>query len=157
MEEVVEEEIENALNLVVITAEQSSKIGKALKEKIFETVSTLRQLFVKIRISGDLKLSEINNLTKKVSELETEQQSFREKQAEAQQTISVVDTNQQSKPRENLHSPTCIGLTQVPAEAREQRVALRTDHMRRQYASVVKEAKPKRYKMTVRSRGIHQP
>jgi hypothetical protein len=36
-------------------------------------------------------------------------------------------------------------------------VALPTDNRRRQYASVVKEAKPKRCKMTVRSRGIHQP
>jgi hypothetical protein len=36
-------------------------------------------------------------------------------------------------------------------------VALPIDSGRRQYASVVKEAKPKRYKMTVRSRGIHQP
>ena len=72
MAKAVEEEIENALNLVVSTAEQSSNIKKALKEKIFETVSNLRQLFVKIKINGDRKLSEINNLTKKVNKLETE-------------------------------------------------------------------------------------
>jgi len=72
MADAVEEEIENAINLVVSTAEQSSNMKKVLKEKIFETVSTLRQLFVKIKISGDQKLSEINNLTKKVSKLETE-------------------------------------------------------------------------------------
>jgi predicted RNase H-like HicB family nuclease len=47
MAEEVEEEIEKALNLVVSTAEQSSNMRKAPKEKIFETVSTLRQLFVK--------------------------------------------------------------------------------------------------------------
>jgi len=47
MAEAVEEEIENALNLVVSTAEQSSNMRKALKEKIFETVSKLRQLLVK--------------------------------------------------------------------------------------------------------------
>jgi hypothetical protein len=41
--------------------------------------------------------------------------------------------------------------------ARKQRVTLPTDNRRRQYASVVKKAKPKRYKMTVRSTGIHQP
>ena len=85
----MEDEIENAVKLVVSTAEQSSNMKKALKEKIFETVSTLRQLFVKIKISGDRNLNEINNLTKKVSKLETELQSCREKQSEVQQTLSV--------------------------------------------------------------------
>jgi len=41
--------------------------------------------------------------------------------------------------------------------ARETRVALPTDNGRRQYATVVKGAKPKRHNMTVRSKGIHQP
>ena len=53
MAEVVEEEIKNALNMVVSTAEQSGNMRKVLKEKIFETVSTLRQLFVKLKVSGD--------------------------------------------------------------------------------------------------------
>jgi len=130
---------------------------KALKEKIFETVSTLRQLFVKLKFSGDQKQSEINKLTKKVSKLETEIQSCREKQAEAHHTTSVVDTTEQRGPRASVHCPTSIGLTQVPAEAGVQTVALPVDNRRRLYASVVKEAKPKRYKMTVRTRGIHQP
>jgi hypothetical protein len=120
MAEVVEEEIENALNLVISTAEQSSNMKKGPKEKIFETVSTLGQLFVKIKISGDQKLSEINNLTKKVSKLETELQTCREKQAEAHQTTFVVDTNEQRRPRARLHCPPSIGLTQVPAEAKGQ-------------------------------------
>jgi len=77
MAEAVEEGIENALNLVVSTAEQSSNIRKALKEKIFETVSKLCQLFVKIKISVDRNLNEISNSTKKVSKLETELQSCR--------------------------------------------------------------------------------
>jgi hypothetical protein len=51
---------------------------KALKEKIYETVSTLRHLFVKIKISGDRKQSEINNLTEKGSKLETELHRCRE-------------------------------------------------------------------------------
>jgi myo-inositol-1-phosphate synthase len=116
----VKEQFENALNLVVSTAEHSSNMKKALKEKIFETVSTLRQIFFKIKISADQKLSEINNLTKKVRKLETELQTCREKQAEAHQTTSVFDTNEQSRPRASLHCPPSIGLTRVPAEAKEQ-------------------------------------
>ena len=41
MAEKVEDEIENALNLVVSTAGQSSNKWKTLKDKIYETVSTL--------------------------------------------------------------------------------------------------------------------
>lgn len=152
----MEEEIENALNLVVNTAEQSSNMRKALKEKIFETVSTLRQLFVKIKISGDRKPSEINNLTK-VSKLERELQSCRKKQAEVQHAPSIANTNEQRGQRARLHGTTSIGLTSVPAEMGAQRVALPTGNMSRQYATVVKEAKPTKYKTTVRSRGTHQP
>jgi len=47
MAEDVVEEIENALNLVVNTTEQSSNMRKTLKEKIYQTLSTLRQLFAK--------------------------------------------------------------------------------------------------------------
>ena len=46
----VEEEVENALNLVVSTTEQSANRKKTLKEKIYETASTLRKLFAKIKI-----------------------------------------------------------------------------------------------------------
>jgi predicted nucleic acid-binding Zn-ribbon protein len=92
MADVVEDEIENTLNLVVSTAEQSSNMRKALKEKILETVSTLRLLFVRIKISGDRKVSEINNLTKQVSKLETELQSCREKHSKVQQTPPLADS-----------------------------------------------------------------
>jgi hypothetical protein len=36
---------------------------KELKQKILESVSTLRAPFVKIKVSGDRKTSEINKLT----------------------------------------------------------------------------------------------
>jgi myo-inositol-1-phosphate synthase len=105
MAEVREDEIENALNLVVSTAEQNGNMGKPLKEKIFEKVSTLRQLFVKLKISGDQKLSEINNLTEKVRRLETELQSCKETRVEAHQTTSVEDTTEQTGATASLHCP----------------------------------------------------
>ena len=60
MADEVEDQVENALNLVVSTTEQSSNVRKALKQKIFETISTLRSLFVKLKDSGDRKTKEIN-------------------------------------------------------------------------------------------------
>jgi len=46
MAKVVGKQIENALNLIVSTTEQSGNT-KVLKKTIFETVSNLRTLFVK--------------------------------------------------------------------------------------------------------------
>jgi hypothetical protein len=60
MAESVEDAIESALNLVVTTAEQSSNMRNTLKQKILETVSTLRHLFAKIKTSSECKISEIN-------------------------------------------------------------------------------------------------
>ena len=68
----MEDEIENALNLVVSTVEQSSNMRKTLKEKIYETVSTIRHLFAKLKISSEGKRSEIKNLTNQVNKLEDE-------------------------------------------------------------------------------------
>ena len=45
---------------IVCTVEQSSNMRKTLKQKIFETVSTLRTLFAKLKDSGNRKTSEIN-------------------------------------------------------------------------------------------------
>ena len=80
-----------------------------MKEKILETVSTLRQLLVKIKISGERKLSEINNLTKKVSMLESELQSCSDKRAEVQQKPSIADTTEQSGLRAKTHGMTSSG------------------------------------------------
>jgi hypothetical protein len=62
MAEVVDQQIENALNLIVCATEQSGN-KKKLKKTIFETVSNLRTLFVMLRSSGDSKTSKISKLT----------------------------------------------------------------------------------------------
>ena len=178
----MEDEIENALNLVVSTTEQSSNMRKTLKEKIYETVSTLRQLFTKIKISSECKRSEIKDLTNKVSKLEDELQSCREKQDKAQQTPSINNTAELNDRRPELQEPTSVGLiTKLTGGAqgvalhsgnrrpglleqtsvglspklngeRTQGVAPPSGNMIRPYASVVRESKPKRYKMTVKAR-----
>jgi ribosomal protein S21 len=45
----VNEEIENALNTIATTTERSGNMKKELKHTIYETVSTLRKLFVKLK------------------------------------------------------------------------------------------------------------
>jgi 3-methyladenine DNA glycosylase Tag len=45
----VSQNIENALNKIVNTTDQSRNMRKELKKTIFETVSTLRNLFNKMK------------------------------------------------------------------------------------------------------------
>ena len=61
MADEVEDQVEESLNVVVITTEQSSNMRKALKQKIYETVSTLRTLFAKLKDKDDRKTKEKTN------------------------------------------------------------------------------------------------
>ena len=47
---------------------------KGLKQTIFETVSTLRELFVKLMATGDRKTNEISKLTEQVTKMKAELQ-----------------------------------------------------------------------------------
>jgi hypothetical protein len=55
------EGIMNALNTIVSTTGRSGNMKKELKQTIFETVSTLRNLFVKLRTVEMVKLSKLMN------------------------------------------------------------------------------------------------
>jgi Ni,Fe-hydrogenase III component G len=66
----VGEGIEEALNLVV-TTEKSGNMKKQLKETIYETVSTLRDLFDKMKNNCDEKSSIISNLEAEVTQTDT--------------------------------------------------------------------------------------
>jgi polyhydroxyalkanoate synthesis regulator phasin len=74
MADEVGDQIENALNLIVSTKEQSGNMKKGLKQRIFETVSTLRELFVKLMATGDSKTNEISKLTEQVTKMKAELQ-----------------------------------------------------------------------------------
>jgi methionine synthase I (cobalamin-dependent) len=62
MADEVSDQIEDPLNLIVSTTEQSGNMNKGLKKSIFETVSTLRNLFVNLRVSRFSKTTEISKL-----------------------------------------------------------------------------------------------
>ena len=85
------DQIENALNLIVSTTEQSGNMKKGLKQTIFETVSTLRDLFVKLMATGDSKTNEINKLTEQVTKMKAELQQCSGTQAKEHRTPSIVD------------------------------------------------------------------
>ena len=69
------EGIENALNLIVSMAERSGNMNKYLKA-IFETVSSLRNLFVQLKVSRDCK-SHTRDLVVRVSTMKAELEACR--------------------------------------------------------------------------------
>ena len=71
MADEVDDGIENALNLVVLTTERSGNMKKDLKQTIFETVSTLRNVFVKLKNNCEVKSSKISELEAEVTKAKT--------------------------------------------------------------------------------------
>jgi hypothetical protein len=91
-------------------------------------------------------------LTKKVSKLEDELRNNRQEQAKVQQLPSIANTAEQNEQRPGLLEPTSVGVNTELIGEGAQEVALSTGNMNRLYSSVVRESKPKKYKMTVKAR-----
>ena len=70
------EGLENALNLIVCTADRSGKMKKLLKQTIFDTVSTLRDLFMQLKTSRDRRTQSISDLERRVASMEAELAAF---------------------------------------------------------------------------------
>jgi len=62
----VNEGIENALNVIVSTTGSSGNMKKELKTTIFDTVSTLRKLFVKLLDTNESNARKITELKSKL-------------------------------------------------------------------------------------------
>jgi methylphosphotriester-DNA--protein-cysteine methyltransferase len=69
MADEVSENIENALNKIVNTTDQSGNMRKELKKTIFETVSNLRNLFRKMKGILDEKTRQNKRMEKEIREL----------------------------------------------------------------------------------------
>ena len=73
------EGIVNALNTIVSTTERSGNMKKELKQTIFETVSTLRNLFVRLKDSRVNKTIKISELEVRITEMEAQLEAYRER------------------------------------------------------------------------------
>jgi chromosome condensin MukBEF ATPase and DNA-binding subunit MukB len=71
MAEDVSEVIENALNLIVTTSDRSGNMKKDLKQTIFDTVSTLGELYVQLKSSRDSKSQTISELERRVASMKS--------------------------------------------------------------------------------------
>jgi chromosome segregation ATPase len=70
-EDGVTREIEEALNKIVNTTDQSGNMRKELKKTIFETVSTLRNLFVTLKVQLEEGKSEKARLESELKDTKT--------------------------------------------------------------------------------------
>ena len=93
MAEGVSDAIEEALQTIVSTAEQSGKLRKELKHKIFDTVSTLRNHIVKLFETIDSNIAEKTTLAKQVVDLEAKLVQTREMKAKELGKPSSAENN----------------------------------------------------------------
>ena len=82
--------IENALNTVVITLEKSVKMKKELKLTILDTVSTLRNLFVKLKTNSETKTSKIRELEAEVTKVKADLRRAAGETEKERGTLSVI-------------------------------------------------------------------
>jgi hypothetical protein len=95
MADSVGDEIEDELQLIVSTAEQSAKMKRGVKKTILDTVSTLRHLIVKLHVSRESKTAEISNLGKQVGALKAELDECKQRTTKVLGTPSSGKTTNQ--------------------------------------------------------------
>jgi hypothetical protein len=110
------EGFEEALNLVVITTEKSVNMKKQLKQTIYDTVSTLRNLIVKLKNNCDVKSLTISNLEAEVAQAKTLIQSYTDKPVQVQREPSVAIIQETARPRVHA-APSVIPLQEAARQS----------------------------------------
>jgi hypothetical protein len=142
--------IENALDLVVLTIERSGNMKKDLKQTIFETVSTLRNLFIKLKNNCEVKSSKISELKAEVTKSKTELQRFTDKAVKVQTAPSVIPSQEPAGPR--VHGAPSVTPRQEPAGLRVREGAQSGDSERKLYSeALANKIFTNKFKLTVKS------
>jgi len=129
----VAEGIEDALNLIVSTTERSGNMNKELKQTMYETVRTLRNISVKLKNISDVKSSKISELEEQVTKTKAELQGCIDK------TVTV-------------HGAPSVILSQELTGLKARGMAAPGGRERELYSAVVaNEAVANKFKLTVKS------
>jgi hypothetical protein len=138
MADEVRQNIENALNKTVNTADQSGNMRKELKTTIFETVSTLRIFFIMMKEMIDEKTRQNKQMEQEINTVKTELDSCRSATAMRHAETSSF------REREPLRT---IGRQVLPPQ----------DRNRKLYSRVVAGCAERKYKLTLRSKVNQSP
>jgi len=134
----------------VLTTERSGNMKKDLKQTIFETVSTLRNLFVKLKNNCEVKSSKISELEAEVTKAKTELQRFTDKAFKVQGAPSVIPSQEPAGPR--VHGAPSVTPRQEPAGLRVREGAPSGGSERKLYSEALANKIPKiKFKLTVKS------
>jgi hypothetical protein len=144
----VDEGIKNALSLVVLTTEKSGNM-KDLKQIIFETVSTLRNLFVKLKNSCEVKAFKIHVLEAEVTKAKTELQRFTDKAVNVHGAPSRITGQEPVRPR--VHWAPSVNPRQEPAGLEVREEAISSDSERNFYSeALANKIFTNKFKLTVK-------
>ena len=138
-----QQEIENALNMIASSTEQSTKM-KELKQTIYNTVSTLRKLFVKLKEVSDSKTRMITELQTLVATTKAELAVARDSTARALATPSIAHVRELARTAGRVGAPS-------DAEAAMQHKA-GTDHGKLYSEALRGKVKHTHHKLTVSSK-----
>jgi len=161
MTDELSDEIENALNLRVNTTEQTRNMRKGLKQIIFETVSTLRNLFVKLKDYRDSKSVEISKLEEQVNTMKAQLEEYCSNKAKDCGTPSVIHTYEPAGTTARRLASTSSGEgnpTMESARTTAKTVAPSGSGESKLYSEVVDGVKRlKRFQLTVKTKSNQPP
>ena len=145
-EDGVTRDIEVALNKIVYTTEQSGNMRKELKKTIYETVSTLRNLFVTLKVQLEEGKSEKERLE---SELRDTKLILNERKKFSNKADTV--RRQETSSDRGGERPTPVGGQVLPPHK----------HLLKQnfklYSDIVRGREEKKFTLTLRTKDNHTP
>ena len=100
-----QQEIENALNTIASSTEQSTKMKKELKQTIYDTVSTLRKLFVKLKEVSDSKTRMITELQTMLTTTKAQLTVARDNSARALAKPSIAQVRELARTEGRVGAP----------------------------------------------------
>jgi len=150
------DQIQNVLNLIVRTTEQSGNMKKGLKQTIFETISTFRNLFVKLTDSRHSKTTYDSKMEIQVIKLQAEREECSGKHAKEHGTPTLIDCQEAADTMAKEHGTPSLKHCKEPARM-TRRVTLPDGRGGKLYSEAVGGENLKRIKLTGRSRDNKSP
>ena len=131
MADEVSQDIENALNKIVNTTDQSGNMRKELKKTIFETVSTLKNLFTKMKEMCDERTRQNKQFENEINTVKTELDSCR---------IVIATGHAETSGVREREPPRTVGRQVLPSRDRDRKL----------YSTVTAGYVEKKYKLMIR-------
>ena len=117
MDDDVNQGIETALNTIASTKELSGNMKKELKNIIFETVSTLGKLFVKLKDMHDCKTKTISELETLVANTKAEHDETRNRTARGHGVPSLIPRRELPRTADRVVTQPAVEQTKLYSEA----------------------------------------